>query len=164
MKKIRLNSIITLIILFLTFCINLNAQTLVKNLAPGLTDGYPSNFYRFDNNKIVFFANDGGTEGLYITDGTTSGTIKLVSYNGIQNSGSINVGSQLGFTVIDSLGYLLRYVTNGFSLIRTNGTFSGTKTFTCNLPSPNSNNSRFFKLGNFICWTYTTGVLANTMY
>jgi ELWxxDGT repeat protein len=157
-----------LLLAFLTLE-NVFSQVLVKNLAPGLSDGDPQYFYRFNTNSIVFFASDGLLQfnGLYITDGTTSGTIKLKGFNTAiysvsspQYLNEINVADAYGFTKIDSLGYIIRRNTTTAELTRTNGSVSGTKSFTFSVPSstmqPLQCLTRFFKLGNNICWIYKT--------
>lgn len=163
MKKL----IFFLLLLLLNECFF--SQTLVKNLAPGLSDGDPQYFYRFNTNNIVFFASDGqlALNGLYITDGTSSGTLKLKSFNSAIYSASnpqylnkINVADSYGFTKIDSLGYIIRTNTSTAELTRTNGSVSGTNSFTFSVPAstmqPLQCLTRFFKLSNNICWIYKT--------
>lgn len=168
--------------LLLVFIVSLSgiikSQVLIKNLAPGLQDGNPQYFYKFDQNRIVFFAWDGSSSagasssqpnGLYITDGTSSGTFLLKNlYPGLNSSSQdvsvINKASAFGFTKIDSLGYLLSApptqtaATAVLNLIRTNGTTSGTSTYTFSAPSSTVSvpecRTRLFKLGNNICWIY----------
>jgi ELWxxDGT repeat protein len=152
-------------------------QVLVKNLAPGLVDGDPQYFYRFNNNKVVFFASDGQMplNGLYITDGTTSGTVKLKGFNSAiygtsnpQYLDAINVADDFGFTKIDSLGYIIRTNYSTAELTRTNGSVTGTKSFTFSVPSstmqPLQCLTRFFKLSNNICWIYKTTNLGSFGY
>ena len=125
-----------LLIAILSISYNLKSQVLVKNLAPGLLDGNPKCFFRFDQSRIVFFAWDGstssgstfGSNGLYITDGTSSGTLLLKNHTptsaSSQGSGGRNQASSYGFTKIDTLGYVISTIqmTNYpvGSLIRTN--------------------------------------------
>jgi ELWxxDGT repeat protein len=172
MKKLILNAIIIITSL------GGYSQVLVKNLAPGLQDGNPQYFYKFDQNRIVFFAWDGSTalgagssfpNGLYITDGTSSGTLELknfapyVSYP--QGLSLTNVASSYGFTKIDSLGYIIRTIGPNGLLIRTNGLINGTTTYTFSAPTSTvatpECRTRFFKLGTNICWIYrsTTFIL-----
>ena len=168
--------------LLLVFIVSLSgiiiSQVLIKNLAPGLQDGNPQYFYKFDQNRIVFFAWDGSSvlganpnapNGLYVTDGTTSGTLLLknltptVTYP--TDLSRVNVAEAYGFTKIDSLGYLIDNHVSSIppyyevgNIVRTNGTTNGTSTYTFSVPTSTVSSrecrTRLFKLGNNICWIY----------
>lgn len=156
----KIQKIILLIILL--FNQQYKSQTLIKNIAPGLVDGNPRSFYKFDQNRIVFFAYDGLNYGLYCSDGTNPGTIKLTDVGLTTlnySTDEFNYANQLGFTKIDSLGYVLKNVYSGLNeLIRTNGSVSGTSTISFTVPTSviNQKSTRFFKMGNSICWIYPT--------
>ena len=79
MKKLN----ITIIVLSFIFNLNTSAQTFefVKDINPGAGDSSPNNLTEYNNN--LCFSADDGTNGkeLWVTDGTTSGTLMLKDIN-----------------------------------------------------------------------------------
>ena len=176
MKKLILNAIIIIT------SIGGYSQVMVKNIEPGANSSYPSNFYPFKD-KLIFSAetNFNGNQ-LYITDGTTAGTIQLTNFNCVScptsNLSSNGAGSifpydkgQLSgnFTDIDSLGYFFgvesqqpySYNTYTISVYKTDGTISGTKKITLTKDTLEIG-SRFFKWNNMICAIVYKGIVGST--
>jgi ELWxxDGT repeat protein len=145
----------------------LSAQTLVKNIAPGEVNSNPRYFYKFDKNRVIFFANEGWPQPpceshqscetfLYISDGTNSGTFNLANL-GINYANS-SPYSYYGFTKIDSFGYIIAQPDpdslQKFALVKTDGTIAGTQVipFYEYPQSIRGVDTRFFKLDEYICW------------
>ena len=136
------------------------SQELVKNLAPGGVSSFPHNFYKFDESRIVFFADDGsGIVCLYISDGSDAGTLKLADFGENPSSFTEECGDMntYNFSKIDSLGYCVSALPlaspdSDVRLIRTNGTVEGTYIFPICNSCANPCRSNFFKTQNKICW------------
>lgn len=152
-----------------------DAQTLIKNIAPGALSSVGYGFYNFDNTRTIFFGKDGSgsyLNWLYITDGTSAGTLTLANLNTPGENDGYNQGNLQGFTKIDSLGFILgRDISNNTIppipvLIRTNGTISGTTSHYFAYPSQISTLkcTRFFKISNKICWIYYSASYSNARY
>lgn len=111
----------------LAFCIATNAQTfsLLKNIAPGLSEGIYTgpNYLAKINGTFFFNANDGvnGTE-LWKSDGTTAGTVMLKDISpgafGSHPRNTLVMGNMLYFIAQDEV--------HGTEVWKSDGTVAGT--------------------------------------
>ncbi|MCB0436044.1 MAG: T9SS type A sorting domain-containing protein [Mangrovimonas sp.] len=67
--------ILLITLLFIAFSVNAQFR-LVRNINPGLNESIPNGFYIF-NNKLYFSAIGSNLRMVYVTDGTTSGTLPI---------------------------------------------------------------------------------------
>lgn len=119
-NKINMKNFITIFLLALTI-VQSQAQTFtkVKDFNSGGSADMDDDAYILYNGKLALFADDGTGAGLWITDGTTGGTIKLTTtaivsfYEGIYEC-----GGKLYFLADDG--------THGVELWVSDGTIGGT--------------------------------------
>lgn len=103
--------------------------SLVKNINAGVSNSFPGNFIAF-NNQVFFYAEDGinGNE-LWKTDGTEAGTQLVADIN----PGAAGSGTYTNMVVLNNNIYTLAVKGGNLTLIKTDGTASGTlevKSFT----------------------------------
>lgn len=97
----------------------------VRDIAPGMTSAFLSEWDRLHvvGNRVVFVASeDPFRSGLWVSDGTATGTLKLDVFGDQSSLGGINV-----YAVIDDILYFEPEITNYYGQIwRTDGTAEGT--------------------------------------
>jgi ELWxxDGT repeat protein len=117
MKK---NSLFTICFSML-YCINLNAQTLVKDINTADASSDPKEFLVIGN-KTYFSADDGKTgRELWVTDGTDAGTKLVKDITPGENSTNISSLTNLNGTLL-----FWAAVNNDYSLYKSDGTATGT--------------------------------------
>lgn len=121
------------IILFLLVTFKVNAQqvSLVKDIRNGVSSSNPEYFYKATDNKIYFFAINPSTSSraLYVTDGTESGTNLLLdnvattfNYDNIYNENNFLTynGNFCFWALVGNAQYYQLWFTNG----TTQGTYA----------------------------------------
>ncbi len=157
-------------ITFICACFfNMQSQSLVQDISPGLASSYPHAFYPFKNGLVFGADNSFNRNQLYYSDGTGTGTVMLTNFPNAGNHnfsynspiGSAETGGGFCFTEIDSLGYFFAYDSAQYyyALYKTNGTALGTLPITS--PLVLYGTSRLFKLQNKICAFISYGSSSN---
>lgn len=130
-----------------------NYTQLVKDIYPGTTSSYPIGLTLY-NDKVYFSATSDGTGvELYVSDGTSAGTMMLSDIN--PGSGSSN---PTDFTVFDDkLFFRANDGTNGSELWVSDGSAAGTTLFMdISEGATSSNPSDFVVLGDVMLFEATT--------
>ncbi len=110
-------------ILFLSnvFFLPCRAQNIQKVKDVRFANSFPFDF-TVSNNKLFFIASDNTNSGVFVTDGTEAGTIKLTSSSGFPSiSDLIAYNNKIYFTNTDEI--------NGYELWVSDGTVAGTSIF-----------------------------------
>lgn len=123
---------LTIILLVLAaFTVNAQQVSLVKDIYTGSSSSNPEYFYKASDNKIYFFAVNPATfnRGLYVTDGTESGTKLLLdnvsttfSYDNMYNENNFLTynGNFCFWALVGNAQYYQLWFTNG----TTQGTYA----------------------------------------
>ncbi len=125
---------LTIILLVLAaFTVNAQQVSLVKDIYTGSSSSNPEYFYKASDNKIYFFAVNPATfnRGLYVTDGTESGT-KLLLDNVSTTFSYDNMYNENNFLTYNGNFCFWALVGNAqyYQLWFTNGTTQGTHALT----------------------------------
>lgn len=123
MKKLLTSNLKLFVILFLStgFLFPCRAQIIQKVKDVRFANSFPFDF-TVSNNKLFFIATDNSNSGVFVTDGTEAGTIKLTSSTGFPSiSDIVAYNNKIYFTNTDGI--------NGYELWVSDGTVAGTSIF-----------------------------------
>jgi ELWxxDGT repeat protein len=137
--KIKISALV--ILFFALFSSSLHAQVIqkLKDLRTG--NSFPFDF-TLSGTKLFFIASDDVNVGLYVTDGTAAGTVKLTPSTGPANT-SFDIASynnKIYFTYNDGI--------NGYELWVSDGTVAGTGLFKDLYVGSNNSYPRNFTVAN----------------
>jgi ELWxxDGT repeat protein len=137
--KIKISAL--LILFFTLFSASLHAQVIqkLKDLRAG--NSFPFDF-TISGTKLFFIASDDVNVGLYVTDGTAAGTVKLTPSAGPANT-SFEIAAynnKVYFSYNDGI--------NGYELWESDGTVAGTGLFKDLNTGSNNGYPRYFTVAN----------------